>query len=336
MKLPLELLLPADPERGDKDQVNRIKAYAAWVADNAVTLADLRLGHYRAYLLGERSLSRSTVRVHLSTIRASFNRLLDKDNPALPKYLADQGATETEREVLLGQIAQALYDRSTKVKVRPQTPRNKRLATEDINGLLASLEVRTLMGLRDTAVITLMVTTGIREQELCGLDVDDLQQNFEGNPALRLRLESEQDTKERFVPYGEYDWVITIVKTWLRVTGITEGAVFRGFYKSGQLLRPNRLSPRAVENLLAAHPILLNGEPVVLKPLDLRHAYARNRYQQGLDMETLAQYLGLKSIQTVDGYIRQPRYEPFNAAADEFEFDLRQLAEAGTEKGGGR
>lgn len=108
-------------------------------------------------------------------------------------------------------------------------------------------------GLRDTAVIALMLCTGIREGELSALEVKDLRQKLGGELAL-LVLEV-KGTKERLVPYGELDWCLVVVDKWLEAAGISSGPVFRGLYKGGKKLRPGRLSLRAIEYITTAYPI---------------------------------------------------------------------------------
>ncbi len=61
----------------------------------------------------------------------------------------------------------------------------------------------TLKGLRDTAMIALMLCTGVRAAELLALDFDDLQVMFGSTLALRIR--SGKGSKQRLIPYGAQD-----------------------------------------------------------------------------------------------------------------------------------
>ncbi|MDQ7027707.1 MAG: tyrosine-type recombinase/integrase [Anaerolineae bacterium] len=87
----------------------------------------------------------------------------------------------------------------------------------------------TLKGLRDTAMMALMLCTGVRAAELLALDVDDLQVMF--GSTLALRVKSGKGSKQRLIPYGAQDWGLTITQQWLDRAGISSGAVFVGMRK---------------------------------------------------------------------------------------------------------
>jgi integrase len=105
------------------------------------------------------------------------------------------------------------------------------------------------------------------------------------------------------VPYGELDWVLIIVEAWLDAADITEGPVFRGFYRGNKSLRPGPLSVRAIQYLLARYPIAVNGKLVKVKPHDLRRTYARRLYEAGMAPVEIQQNLGHAGLKTTLGYI---------------------------------
>jgi site-specific recombinase XerD len=167
-----------------------------------------------------------------------------------------------------------------------------------------------------------MLCTGIREAELCSLDVPDLRQALGG--ALALHVREGKGCKERLIPYGELEWVLAIVDKWLEATGIGQGPVFRGLYKGGRKLRPGRLSVRAVEYIVGAYPVMVNGEMVSVKPHDLRRTYARRLYEAGFDLVAIQQNLGHADVKTTLGYIGELDAEQRKPPAI-YSFDLKSL-----------
>jgi integrase/recombinase XerD len=146
-----------------------------------------------------------------------------------------------------------------------------------------------------------MLTTGIRESELCALEVPDLRQRLGGELALCVR--EGKGCKQRLVPYGSLSWVLVLVDAWMEQAGIVEdGFVFRGLYK-GDTLRPGPLSVRAVQYILADYPIAIDGQLTAVRPHDLRRTYARALYSAGLDPVALQQNMGHASLETTLGYV---------------------------------
>jgi len=110
-----------------------------------------------------------------------------------------------------------------------------------------------------------------------------------------------------------------LVERWLAAAGITEGAVLRGFWKGNRRLRDNRLSVRQVNAILAAHPVVVDGELKTAKPHDLRRTYARLLYDIGVDLVAIWDNLGHADIRTTQTYIGQQdmaRHRPEQTVLD--------------------
>ncbi|GAB4531300.1 MAG: hypothetical protein OHK0046_52040 [Anaerolineae bacterium] len=321
--------LAAREEQGNKkyltykDEMYRMGRFIQWLTENHQRWYDPDLVAYRDYLLQERELSPISVQAHLSTIRGRYNALL-KDNAILT--LLEAAATEalTEQEIdptpaevqavverTLNRIRNSIDPNTTRMRlVRKQDAAdsdNIRLTPEQVHALLRSSGIETPKGIRDTAIIAMIVCTGIREMELCNLDVPDLRQHLDGELALRVR--EGKGAKQRLVPYGPLDWCLLFVDRWLTLANITEGPVFRGFYKGGKRVRVDRLTPRGVIDVVAnidtqrSRVILIHGELRTVHVHDLRRTYARNAFDAGMDMYRIQQNLGHATIDTTLKYI---------------------------------
>jgi site-specific recombinase XerD len=136
--------------------------------------------------------------------------------------------------------------------------------------------------------------------ELCGLDVDDLRQRLNGE--LAIRVQEGKGKKQRLVPYGAMSWCLVIVDSWLTVADITNGAVFRSLWKGGRV-RISRLSVRAVEDVVKAYPVAIDGALVTVAPHDLRRTYARRLHDAGMGDLEIQNNLGHSDRRTTERYI---------------------------------
>ncbi len=296
------------PRDADKHTRYRLRKFEAWLANHAgTTWYRVDLARYRDHLLAE-GYAASTVSAHLSTIRARYRELI-RDRDLFYRLAAQRTDSVLERKAvvdeLIARLENAIDPEASRVKQKTSQDvadtQHLRLTSRQASRLMAAPGLDTLKGLRDTAIIALMLCTGIREAELCNLEVRDLRQRLGGELALHVR--QGKGCKERLIPYGQLDWVLAIVDKWLETAGITAGPVFRGFYKNNRTLRPGRLSVRAVQYILASYPITIDGQLVTVRPHDLRRTYARRLYEAGVDLLSIQQNLGHVDSKTTLGYI---------------------------------
>ena len=156
----------------------------------------------------------------------------------------------------------------------------------------ALAEDDTVVGLRDRAVLELLYATGARVSELCGLDVDDLD---ESRHTVRLLGKG---NKERTVPLGRP--ALDAVRAWttrgrpLWVTATSGPALLLG-------ARGNRLDPRTARRLVHARLGALPGLPD-LGPHGLRHTAATHLLEAGADHRSVQELLGHATLATTQIY----------------------------------
>lgn len=296
----------------------RFRVFIKWLDTNGRSWLKPNLGAYTDYLLNEytgrddKPLSPSTVKAHLSTIRGRYKAILrdnatrdllyeftsPKDSPSNRKALIDE---------VLERLKNAIEPENSKIQVvvsqdRPDDD-HIRLTQEQASKLLSLPGTDSLIGLRDTCVIGLMLCTGIREGELCALDVVDLRRKLGGEIALHVRRG--KGAKERLIPYGSLIWILDIVEQWLSNAGINNGAVLRGFYKGAKRIRPTRLTVRAINQILERYPVVIDGELRKINPHNLRRTYARRLYDSGMELLAIRDNLGHADSRTTLKYIGQ-------------------------------
>lgn len=286
------------PPNVKKDRKQRLILYCAWLESEgcAWTAPDLRA--YHDYLQTRATLSSESVKGYLSSVRGRYQSLL-RDNDFLHQQ-APSHLTATERDLWVAEtrkrIEQALIDSDALIRAanwrtgRPDTGR-PRLSREQAYALMMAPGYATLVGLRDTAIFTLMLCTGIREDELCALTVPDLAYESKRHGPC-LHIAGNPSSRERLIPYGQLKWALWPVRAWLTQADIHEGAIFRAVYGNQRPPRPSPLSGRAVQNIFKGYPILIDGNLVTVTPHDLRRTYALRLYQAGLGLRRIRQYLG--------------------------------------------
>ena len=337
------LLIPHD---ADKDQESRLRRFADWLIETDRTWhEDPDLARYRDYLLDSGrvrgdggGLAPSTVKAHVSTVRARYNDLLTDNDVRDALEVAARDALEAQGDPYGPADVEALVNRKL-ARLRNAVAPDKsgvavteaqdvadrkhiRLTADQAAALLRAPGTDTLRGLRDTALFAVMLATGIRAAEAAALEVDDLRQRLGGELALHVRRG--KGDKARLVPYGAMDWVLVVVDAWLEAACIEIGAVFRGFYRGYTAVRKTELTTRAIQDILAAYPIALNGELVTLTPHDLRRTYAHLMYKAGVDLLSIQQNLGHADSRTTLGYIGALDAEARRAPAM-IDFDLSEL-----------
>lgn len=315
------VLMPREP---DKDEKSRLGFFIDWLARTNRRWYQPDLQSYRDYLLKERErvdrrgrrvyapLAPKTALAHLATIRGRYddltrsNEVRDRlyaltraeDSPADRKAMVDE---------LFVRLANDIHPATAPVRVIDRQDmadsEHLRLKPYQVSALVRSPGIASLRGWRDTALMTLMVCTGIRAAEAAGLRVDDLRQHLSDELALRVR--AGKGGKQRLIPYGPLDWCLVYVEGWLKRAEIGSGHVFRGIRRGGKTVRASGMGVWTVNDMMNSYPIMIDGDLRTVKPHDLRRTYARNAYDFGMDLERIRQNLGHTSLQTTQTYIGQ-------------------------------
>lgn len=312
-KVNLTVLVPPNSE---KDEKSRLTLFATYLNDNRQPWYSPDLAAYRDYLLTDyrgvedRPLAPSSVQAHLSTIRGRYRALVRSEKLRNWLYaMTPSDASPSDRKAVVDEIVErirnAIDPDSARVKTRTRQDRpddeSLRLTAKQASALMKAPGTDTLKGLRDTAMIAYLLCTGLREAELCGLDVRDLRQTFGGELAVHVR--EGKGAKERLVPYGDLTVCLRIAERWLVAAGIESGPVFRGFYKGNKNIRSTRITTRAVNYLLEEYPIMIDGTLRSVRPHDLRRTYARRLYESGTDLLAIRDNLGHADTRTTLTYI---------------------------------
>lgn len=217
--------------------------------------------------LYDRGLDSRSVARHLVTIRNFFRFAL------LEGYIQDDPAATIESP-----------------RFRQSLP--SFLSVAEVDRLLEQPDTKTVVGLRDRALIEVMYSAGLRVSELCGLRTDDLQMD-----AGCLRCIG-KGNKERLVPIGKQ--ALAIVRKYLRTSrpkllhGNSSPYLFIN-------LRGGKLDRITFWKLLGAYGRKA-GFRKPLKPHMLRHSFATHLLDRGADLRSVQIMLGHSDISTTQIY----------------------------------
>jgi len=176
----------------------------------------------------------------------------------------------------------------------PKLPQNlpDYLDREKISIILSRQDTNTLIGSRDSAMLELFYSTGMRLSELVNLNVNHL--NFE----KQLVKVWGKDKKERLIPFGET--AKKSIKKYLENRGI------KGNFKlnSSSLFisnRNSRISHRTVQRRVRMYLISIAGSGSS-GPHTLRHAFATHLLEKGADIRSVKELLGHDSLSSTQIY----------------------------------
>jgi integrase/recombinase XerC len=162
----------------------------------------------------------------------------------------------------------------------------------DGSGLAGPPDLATAVDLRDTAIMELLYATGIRVSELCGLDVDDVD---ESRRTIRVLGKG---AKERTVPFG-----VPAGRAISRWRGSGRALLARDTSGPALLLgaRGARIDPRTARRVVHAR-IAAAGSVPDTGPHGLRHTAATHLLEGGADLRSVQELLGHASLATTQIY----------------------------------
>ena len=162
------------------------------------------------------------------------------------------------------------------------------LDREEASSLLGLPDPSTTIGLRDLAILAVMLGAGLRRAEVVSLQLYHFQRR-DGRWVI-LDLVG-KGSKIRTVPIPL--WVKRAVSAWCEAAGITEGLVFRRVRVGGKV--GASLSDRSIYDIVARYSDVA--------PHDLRRTWAKLAHKGGAPIEQISLSLGHSSILTTEKYL---------------------------------
>lgn len=283
-----EFLRVVENERGASPHTIRayrreLKDFAAYLSESfgeQGSIARVEHTHIRNYLavLFDRGLGKPSAARALAAIRSWF------------KWLARAGHVQQNPAVLVS---------TPKLpKHLPRVP-----SVEEVNRVLDSMEGdEEAIGwaARERAIWELLYGCGIRNSELVGIDMHDIQWR---NEAVLIRGKGK---KERFVPLG--DAAAEVIRAYMpereqRLQKAGKGALVEDgpLLVNARIRGEARLTTRSIGRIVKAIAVS-KGLPADVHPHTLRHAFGAHMLEEGADLRAIQEILGHERLSTTQRY----------------------------------
>jgi len=186
-------------------------------------------------------------------------------------------------------------DKITLPKALEREQTVKFLNLEQIERLLLAPDIKKLIGLRDRAILETLFSTAMRVAELAALNREQF-----------ANIKDKKDFELGIIGKGGYprtvyfsERALSWIKKYLESRHDKERALFIHFRAKKGV--EGRLITRSIERIVKKYAILA-GVPIFTTPHTLRHSMATDLLNQGVDLRTIQEFLGHRSILTTQIY----------------------------------
>jgi integrase/recombinase XerC len=268
--------------RAYRREVGNFVAYLREALGEDAEIAAVEHLHIRAYLaqLYDRGLTKASAARALAAVRSWF------------RWLA--------KEHKVAQNPAALVSTPKLPKHLPRVP-----SMEEVNGLLNSMDggledEAAAWPERDRMIFELLYGCGIRNSELVGIDMADIQWK---NEAILVRGKGR---KQRYVPLGDeaaaaMRGYLPLREARLRAAGKAELIAQGPLVTNVRMRGTARLTTRSVGRIVK-RVALSRGLAADVHPHTLRHAFGTHMLEEGADLRAIQEMLGHERLSTTQRY----------------------------------
>lgn len=262
--------------------------FLPWLAVQRTGLNRMTVNAYIAYLKAE-GVTDSSINQRMAAIRK------------LAKEAANNGLLDDATASGIGRI--------DNIKIQGKKLGNW-LTKSQAEQMLNAPAENTAKGIRDRAILAIMIGAGLRREEVVTLTLEHFQQR-EGRWVI-LDLKGKHN-RTRTVPIAP--WIKARVDQWVAYAGIASGTLFLRIRRGGHL-QETGMTSQAIWDVVQEYSPIDN-----LAPHDLRRSFAKIADKSGAPMAQIQKSLGHESIQTTERYIGSD-LDLQNAPSDYIKFNL--------------
>lgn len=218
----------------------------------------------------DKPLKKTTQNYYLIALRSLLNFFADRDIISLPAEKVKLAMDKGDREVRF-------------------------LSIEQLKKLFSVPKTSTKQGLRDRSILEVFFSTGMRISELVSLNKNQIKIK-PGIKELELSIIG-KGGRARTVYFS--DRTLYWLNKYLTTREDEDEALFINYRskKTNSL----RLTPRSIEKMIKKYAIQA-GLPINTTPHVMRHTFATDLLSQGVDLRTIQEFLGHKSIAATQIY----------------------------------
>lgn len=282
---------------------------------------------YERYIRFERRLAENSVEAYMRDIEEFANYVMHFHGVAphrvepqiIERYMGwlyDNGRSGASQARRLSGIKSfynflLLYERiDTLPTDNVHTPKQGRLLPDtltvgEIDAMLATFDMRTAKGCRDSAIVEVLYSCGLRVSELTSLTIDNL---FFGEGYIRIIGKGD---KQRLVPIGSV--ARDKIQLYMEVRVPNKPSETTLFLNN----RGKPLTRVMIFNIIK-QAALMAGIDKQISPHTLRHSYATHLLEGGANIRQVQELLGHESIVTTEIYTHLDRKHLTQTMEDSF------------------
>lgn len=185
-------------------------------------------------------------------------------------------------------------------------PKRKRPSTAKVmRDMLETIEGDGVRAARDRAVLALGLSFASRRSELAGLDVAHVEFVAEGLKITIGRSKGDQEGAGAVVAVPEGRWLRpkAMVQTWLEISGVRDGPLFRVLTR-GDRVTGERISDRFVARLVQRCAEAAGYRPEDYAGHSLRSGFLTEAARNGASIFKMQEVSRHKSMQVLSAYVR--------------------------------
>lgn len=250
--------------------------FAKWLGDTSpIGLTHNDIERYKEYITSK-DLSTSSISAYLTAVR----RLYD--------YLEESGeiASNPAKKVKGG--------------ARPKRHSTKSISNEEVQKLFDSIDNSSPLGIRDCAILNLMVRCGLSEIEIVRANVGDIKTKA-AQKVIYVQGKN-KDKKDEYVVLPHE--VIIRLEDYLAQRGSSDDSDPL-FWGVGNRAIRDRISTRAIRSRISYYFESLGLKGKGITPYSLRHTAAMLAIQSGATVSEVMQMLRVKTVSTALVYFEE-------------------------------
>lgn len=219
------------------------------------------------------TLKKTTQNYYLIALRSLLEFFVEKNIASLPPSKVKLAKDKADKEI-------------------------KFLTLEQLSRLLSAPSPETIIGLRDRALLETLFSTGLRVAELAALNTDQLRIKDDTKDIETAVIG--KGSKIRTVYFSER--AVKALRQYLKDRKDMDDALFINYRRgSAQGRQSRRLTVKSIEDIVKKY-VKIAGLPVMATPHTLRHSFATDLLNGGVDLRTVQEFLGHSNIATTQIY----------------------------------
>ncbi len=262
-----------------------LRKFFVWLKDNNLSslppdkLTPDHIWKYKVYLSrhidpkSKKTLKKTTQNYYLIALRSLLEFFVEKDIASLPPSKVKLAKDKADKEI-------------------------KFLNLEQLSRLLSAPDIKTIIGLRDRALLETLFSSGLRVAELAALNRDQLRIKDETRD-LEISVVG-KGLKIRTIYFSTR--AVKALRSYLEQRKDLDDALFINYKRgSAKSTTSRRLTVKSIEDIVKKY-VIISGLPVMATPHTLRHSFATDLLNQGVDLRTVQEFLGHSNIATTQIY----------------------------------